>query len=238
VTVGTDTIAMNSSIQVGLAITSHLDGAVSTSTFSNVSVGGSAPPPPPPPPSLPAGWSNDDVGAVATGGASSFDSGTGTFTVRGSGADIWGTADAFQYAYTSLDGDGEIVARVASLQNVDVWTKAGVMMRDGLSAGAPHATMLISPTTLKGAAYQRRPTANGTSVSTAVPSVQPPYWLKVVRQGSTFTAYTSADGTGWSPVASQTIVMNQVISVGLAVSSHVNGTLATGTFTNVTVTKY
>jgi len=187
---------------------------------------------------LPSGWAAADVGATSPAGSSSFDSGTGTFTVRGAGADIWGSADAFQYAYTSLDGDGEIVARVASLQNVDVWTKAGVMMRDGLSAGATHATMLISPSTLKGGAYQRRPAANGTTVSTGVPSIKPPYWLKVVRQGTTFTAYVSADGTGWSPVASETIVMNQVIDVGLVVSSHQNGTLATGTFTDVTVTKY
>ena len=237
--VGTDTIAMGSTIKVGLAVTSHIDGTLSTATFDNVSIGAAGPPPPPPPPpTLPSGWSASDVGATSPAGSSSFDSGTGTFTVRGAGADIWGTADAFQYAYTSLDGDGEIVARVASLQNVDVWTKAGVMMRDGLSASATHATMLISPTTLKGAAYQRRPTANGTTVSTAVSSIKPPYWLKVVRQGTTFTAYVSADGTGWSPVASETIVMNQVIDVGLVVSSHQNGTLATGIFTNVTVTKY
>jgi regulation of enolase protein 1 (concanavalin A-like superfamily) len=151
---------------------------------------------------------------------------------------VWGAADAFQFAYTTLQGDGEIVARIASLQNLDVWTKAGVMMRDGLSAGAAHASMFVSPTTLKGSAYQRRPTADGASVSTTGPAVKPPYWVKVVRQGTTFTAYTSLDGTGWTPVGSETIVMADVIDVGLAVVSHKNGTLATATFTDVTVTKY
>jgi hypothetical protein len=112
------------------------------------------------------------------------------------------------------------------------------MMRDGLAAGATHASMFLSPTTLKGSAYQRRPTANGASVSTAGPLVTAPYWVKVVRQGTTFTAFTSLDGVGWTPVASQTIIMNDTINVGLAVVSHRNGTLATGTFSNVTVTKY
>jgi hypothetical protein len=56
--------------------------------------------------------------------------------------------------------------------------------------------------------------------------------------GSTFTAYTSPDGSAWTAVDSQTVTMGSVINVGLAVSSHVNSTAATATFTNVTVTKY
>jgi regulation of enolase protein 1 (concanavalin A-like superfamily) len=239
VLIGTDTISMGSTIKVGLAISSHVDGTLSTATFDSVTVGAGEPPPPaPPPPSLPAGWSATDIGATTPAGSASFDAGTATFTVRGAGADVWGAADALQYAYTTLDGDGEIVARVASLQNVDVWTKAGVMMRDGLTAGAAHATMFLSPTTLKGSAYQRRPTENGSTLSTAGPSVKPPYWLKVTRLGTTFTGYTSLDGVGWTPVASETIVTNNVIDVGLAVVSHQNGTLATAAFTDVTVTKY
>jgi regulation of enolase protein 1 (concanavalin A-like superfamily) len=236
-TVGTETISMSSTIQVGLAITSHLDGSVSTATIDNVTLS-STPPPPPPPPSLPSGWSAANIGAASPAGAASFDAGNGTFTVSGSGADIWGTADAFNYAYTTLDGNGEIVARVNSLDNVDPWTKAGVMLRDGLSAGAAHAMMVVSPTTVKGAAFQRRPVPNGTSVSTGLPSVQPPYWVKVVRMGDSFSAFVSPDGNGWTLVDTQTIAMGAVVNAGLAVTSHRNGTLATGAFSSVTVSKY
>src|SRR6185436_19114387 len=66
-------------------------------------------------PSLPSGWQSGDLGAVGV--------------VRGAGADIWGTADAFRLAYQTLSGDGQIVARVASVQNINAWTKAGVMIR-------------------------------------------------------------------------------------------------------------
>ena len=54
-----------------------------------------------------------DVGAVGVAGSASYSN--GTFTVSGSGDDVWGTADAFHYAYQSLSGDGQIVARVASV---------------------------------------------------------------------------------------------------------------------------
>src|SRR4051812_25023222 len=46
--------------------------------------------------SLPAGWSDRDIGSVSAAGSASFDA--GRFTVTGSGADIWGTADEFHYA--------------------------------------------------------------------------------------------------------------------------------------------
>jgi acid phosphatase len=42
-------------------------------------------------------WLNQDVGVTGQAGSASFAS--GTFTVSGSGADIWGTSDAFQFVY-------------------------------------------------------------------------------------------------------------------------------------------
>src|SRR4029079_19160146 len=80
-----------------------------------------------PPGALPAGWTNSDVGQVGAAGTATFTG--GVFTITGGGADVWGTADAFQYAYSTLTGDGSIVARVATVQNVASWTKAGVMIR-------------------------------------------------------------------------------------------------------------
>src|SRR5262249_26803086 len=64
---------------------------------------------------LPIPWLSDDVGAVGATGSASHSA--GTFTVRGSGADIWGTADGFRFVYQPLGGDGEIVARVTAVQN-------------------------------------------------------------------------------------------------------------------------
>ena len=43
----------------------------------------------------------------------------GTFTVVGGGADIWDTSDQFQFVYQPLQGDVEVIARVASLQHAD-----------------------------------------------------------------------------------------------------------------------
>ena len=225
--VGADTIQMPPQVYIGLALTSHNNSALATATFDAVSVTtGSG--------SLPAGWTYADVGAVGAAG-SGAESG-GTFTIKAAGADTWGTADAFGYASTTLTGNGQILARVASVQNVDSWTKAGVMVRNGLAAGAAHAFMIQTPTTTRGTAFQRRSTVNGATTHTAGPVVAPPYWVKLVRSGDTITAAVSPNGTTWTVVGTNTIAMGTTINIGLAVSSHVAGSLATTTFDNVAVT--
>jgi PKD repeat protein len=73
--------------------------------------------------SLPSPWQTQNIGSVGQTGSVSYSN--GTFTVGGSGADIWGTADGFRFVFQSVNGDGEIKARVASQTNTDGWAKAG-----------------------------------------------------------------------------------------------------------------
>ena len=40
-----------------------------------------------------------------------------------------------------LSGNGEIVARVTSIQNTNAYAKAGVMIRGALTAGSAHVIM-------------------------------------------------------------------------------------------------
>jgi regulation of enolase protein 1 (concanavalin A-like superfamily) len=182
---------------------------------------------------LPEGWRHNDVGRIGAGGAATFDG--STFTVTGAGVDIWGTADEFQYAYTSFRGDFDVVTRVKTVQHVSQWTKAGLMLREQLTAGARHASLFVTPTTVKGIAFQRRTTTDGSSVSTAGPAITAPVWLRLSRAGAVVSAfYRTSDGGEWTLVGTQTFAaLSDDLQVGLAVSSHVDATLATATFDHV-----
>src|SRR6185436_13578064 len=90
---------------------------------------------------LPVPWTNRDIGSPALAGSVSYAS--QTFTVKGAGADVWGTADQFQFVYQPMTGNGQVTARVASLTNPNAWTKAGVMIRNQLTAGSAHAFALV-----------------------------------------------------------------------------------------------
>ena len=183
---------------------------------------------------LPAGWGSSDVGAVATVGSSVYSN--GTYTIKGSGADIWGTADEFQFAYTEVTGDCTITARVVSVQNTHSWARAGIMIRETLNTNSKHGMIGVNANTGT-IQFQKRTTTGAISSQESVAAVAPQY-VKLVRSGNQFTAYCSTDGETWKQIGTtQTIDMNSKVYVGLAVTSHKDGTVCTTVIDNVSVTK-
>ncbi|HEU5087469.1 MAG TPA: hypothetical protein VFT99_08490, partial [Roseiflexaceae bacterium] len=181
--------------------------------------------------SMPSGWSSADIGAVGIAGSTSV-SGS-TFTVQASGADVWDTVDEFRYTYRSFSGNFDFQARVASVSNTDPWTKAGIMARNTTANNSSHAFALVSPA--NGTAFQRRTATGGFTSHTAGPVAAAPYWVRLVRSGNSFTAYTSSNGSSWTNVGSETISMNASINIGLALVSHNDGALAQAVFDSVSI---
>lgn len=182
----------------------------------------------------PGRWRGEDIGSVGAEGSVMVED--GTFTVRGSGADIWGTADEFYFTHVSGSGDFDFTALVAGVQNVNRWTKAGLMIRAAEDPGSAHASLFATPTAEKGVAFQRRRSDGGASVHTAGPALAPPVWLRLSRRGDTITAaYRRAATDEWTTIGSDSIQLPDRVLVGLAVSSHVDGTLATARFQHVSI---
>ena len=108
---------------------------------------------------LPSPWVDADIGTTGAAGGATYAT-SGVFTVKGAGADIWGTADAFNFVSQPFSGDGEVVARVTAVQNTSALAKAGVMIRGGLTAGAAHAMLDVKPG--GGVEFMVRAAAGGT----------------------------------------------------------------------------
>jgi hypothetical protein len=169
----------------------------------------------------------------------------GTYTMTGSGADIWdltglgqGYHDEFHFAYRTLTGAGSITAKVVSVQNTNDWAKAGVMIRETLDAGSKHAFACITPA--YGVASQGRPDTGAASFNYNQTGVASPYWVKLERSISgLFTVSHSANGTSFQPVTgavTQTIPMASNVYIGLAVTSHDAALTCRAVFSNVTTT--
>lgn len=222
-TLGTDTIALGSTAYVGIAATSHASG-LTTAVASQVAVY---------PLGLPTGYASSDIGGPTPAGSAIYRS--GVFAVAGAGADIWGAHDEFRYAYQQVSGDVDIRARVSSVQYRSKWTKAGVMVRETLTDNSRHGSALLSAG--MGYAFQRRADTGGPSATTAGGAGVAPGWVRIVRTGTQIDAYRSPDGVTWTLMGSDTVAMGSNVYVGLAVSSHVPGVLATAMFDTVTITK-
>jgi RHS repeat-associated protein len=179
---------------------------------------------------LPTPWLDQDVGQVGVAGSATYAS--GTFTVKGAGTDIYGTADMMHFAYQSLSGDGAIVARVVSAQG-GTYPQVGVMIRETRDPASTFAYTFYEPAAI---IFFDRSSTGGNTVNQGSSSATLPYWVKLVRVGNAFSSYASPDGVTWTQIgASQTITMAQNVYIGLAVCSQSNSILDTATFDNVSV---
>ena len=163
----------------------------------------------------------------------------GTYTMTASGADIWAVngveADEFHFAYKMLTGAGSIVVKVVSVENTNVWAKAGVMIRETLDPDSAHAMMVVTPGS--GVSFQRRPGTAQTSLDTTTTAITAPYWVKLERSISGgFTASHSANGTTWTTQGTENVPMGSNVYIGLAVTAHNAAATCEAVFSNVTTT--
>ena len=166
----------------------------------------------------------------------------GTYTMTGSGTDIWDDADEFHYAFKTLTGVGTIEAQVLSVDNTDPWAKAGIMIRETLEPGSKFAAVYITPG--NGCRFQARTDTNidatsDTSVSTAEQiAITAPYWVKLEREVTgNMRGYYSSNGTDWQMMVWRpTLSMTSNVYIGLAVTSHNNNSTCEAKFSNVKMT--
>jgi regulation of enolase protein 1 (concanavalin A-like superfamily) len=216
-----EAIDMGASVLVGLAVTSHVFGALAVASFDHMSVGVGS-----------AAWESTDVGTVIPGVTS--EPAAGSLVLIGGGADIWGDSDAFRYAYRRINGDGEIVARLASLVGPHRWTKLGVMIRESLAPESPHGFLLVSSS--RGIAFQRRQAFGAASIGSPQVDGTAPTWVRLVREGARLSAYRSDDGASWVYVDSDSIPMSDTVLIGVALTSHDASDLATGAVDSIQIT--
>ncbi|HEX4055795.1 MAG TPA: glucoamylase family protein [Tepidisphaeraceae bacterium] len=219
----TEAIAMPSAtVLAGLWVSSNNSSAQNTAAFSDVSL-------------FEGGWTDNDIGSPAIGGSADYDAPSDTNTISGNGSDIWGMADQFNFASTTMTGNGSVLTYVDSITNTNAWAKAGVMIRNDITAGSAFAAVLVSPT--NGITFEWRTTAGGSAnqeISSPAGGPTPaPVGLELTRSGNSFTAYYSTDGITWIQVGpSQTVALNTTALAGLAVTSHNTGALCTAAFSS------
>ena len=171
----------------------------------------------------------------------------GTYTLLGDGADLTGTSDNGVFACLPSTADkASFVARLDSLANVNCphlsqWAKVGLMARGDLSNDAPYIAVLVSGG--NGIQLQSRPVALASTVGTGLtgtgqtatdltlPNTKPaanyvkkPVWLKLVRDVTSWTAYTSLDGTTWVQAGEPISLTMAGAWVGVVATSHNSST--------------
>ncbi|WP_248924448.1 Ig-like domain-containing protein [Paenibacillus hamazuiensis] len=158
-----------------------------------------------------APWNATDVGHPGLPGHANLNDGVLTLKSAGNLSGPGGD-ESFQFVYQKLAGDGELSARIDKITHTTPLAKAGVMIREKLTPGARMAMMGLA---VRGdghvAEFYTRDTEGGSMAETPpLPSINPPYYVRIVKFGHTVTGYMSLTGTTWTPVASMQLDADEV----------------------------
>lgn len=180
--------------------------------------------------SIKAPWDHGDIGATANGSASHSPC-EGTYTLTASGFSM-PAADVNHFVYVDLCGDGELVARVLSVNPSSGW--AGVMVRENLTPGARKAALKTGLNNTLRREVRTAPNMNYQLQQS--PALPGPMWMRIVRSGNTFNLYSSADGKVWQFQGAAVLNVGNCVQLGLFVESTNNNVAVTAVFEEVSAT--
>jgi regulation of enolase protein 1 (concanavalin A-like superfamily) len=198
-----------------------------------------------------AGFEHRDIGNPSVAGIVNI--AKDGIDITAGGADIWGVKDEFNFAYIERTGDFDMVSRIESLAAAHLYTKAGIMAREDLTAGCRHIYFQVfsdnNPRNKNNGGYEfQYRTVKDSSMkaiypksSTSAPEFPVTYpntWIRLQRTKNDFTGYYSTDGKAWKVYTTFTLALPAKIYLGLAVTSHNTSHSATAKFRNIAEIKH
>jgi TolB protein len=189
-----------------------------------------------PPPAAPLGRFEDhrDVGAVLHAGTSTYDQASQAYTLSGSGENVWGASDAFQFAWTKVDGDVAIEADVAFIgAGRNAHRKAMLMIRQGLEADAAYVDAAVHGDGLTSIQFRAE---KGGQTQEVQANVAGPARVRIERQGDYARLYVAEAGQPlrFSGGAAR-VSFTGPLYVGLGVCSHEKDEIVTARFSKVEI---
>lgn len=177
-----------------------------------------------------------DIGNPNLAGSSRYDKATNTYTLTGSGYNIWFKRDEFQYLYRTIKGDFTISADFAFVgAGTDPHRKVGWMVRESMADDASHLSAVVHGDGLtvlqwrvaKGDAM-RDPEDEIFSPEKAVQTVQ------LERKGDTYTMRVAKKGGEFQTVGNHQMAnLPNDAMVGLFICSHKPDKVEEATVSNV-----
>ena len=210
---------------------------------------------------LPSGWKARNNGQVTAVGSQSYNSTTDTWSITGAGLTTQSYDGSLyrsgrRFVYASVDGDGEIRARLASTTGE---SQVGLMIADDEATGTDH--IWIEPNGRVISSGDAWDTHGKPTYQVAAGTKTVPIWLRLKRVGTTFSAFTSTVNTPTTPIneAEWTLrwsrnfynhstagtnnadylsraVLDSRMHFGMFINSNSLTTTATATFTGLTIT--
>src|SRR3954469_18312506 len=178
---------------------------------------------------------HSDVGAVLHSGTVDYDPAKQTYTISGSGENMWSVADAFQFAWKKISGDVTLTADVSFVTTGgNPHKKAVLIFRQTLDADSPYVDAALHASGLTSLQFRDTKGAVTREIQSNVSS---PHRLRLARRGDYIYMALAIEGDpqiagGWIRIPLQ-----GEFYVGLGVCSHDKDVVEKAVFSNVELTK-
>lgn len=175
---------------------------------------------------------NVDIGSVKHKGTTIYDSESQSYTLSGSGLNMWFGQDEFQYAYKSIQGDFILRARVDFLGGgVDPHRKVGWTVRNNLHSDSPHVNATVHGDGLTSLQFRRE---KGLDTEEKISEDKSPDIIQLERRGNTYIMSTAKFGEPFTSVKLDIELRNEVF-VGIYVCSHNPDVIEKAVYKNVRI---
>src|SRR5262245_6072163 len=135
---------------------------------------------------------HEDVGAVLHPGSVAHDAAGRSYTVAGSGENMWSTRDAFHYAWKKASGDLSLTADVSFLgAGKEPHRKACLVIRQSLDADSAYVDLALHGDGLTSLQFRE---ARGAATHEVQANVSAPRRLRIEKMGQYALMYLAAGG--------------------------------------------
>jgi TolB protein len=178
---------------------------------------------------------HSDVGAVLHAGSVDYDPSTQTYTISGSGENMWLAADAFQFAWKKISGDVTLTADISFLnKSGNEHKKAALMFRQSLDADSVYADVALHASGLTSLQFRDE---KGAVTREIQANISAPKRLRIAKRGDYVYMSLAADGEpkvagGWLRIP-----FEGTFYVGLGVCSHDKDVVEKAVFFSVELTQ-
>ncbi len=175
-----------------------------------------------------------DIGTVLHPGSIVFDADRQTYTVTGSGENMWFGRDDFQFAWKKMSGDVAISADISFTgEKGNNHRKAVLMIRQTLLGDSPAVDIARHGDGLTSLQFRDAPGADDHEVQS---NIVAPKRVRLEKRGDYFYAFvTGNDGKLQPAGASTKLLLNGPFYVGIGVSAHDKDATETAVFSNVKI---
>src|SRR6267154_3459241 len=146
--------------------------------------------------------SHGDVGTVLHPGSVEYDAAKRSYTIAGSGENMWLGTDAFQFAWKKMSGDVTLTADIAFLgKGVNEHRKAALMIRQTLDPDSTYADVTLHGNGLTSLQYREE---KGAATHEIQANVSAPKRLRIEKRGAYFSMWLADEKGEFHPASGPT----------------------------------